>query len=172
LVTPANVDGAPITELLDLLKVYEDRTRYRAKRELAERNTDEVLSALDKWVAGLDASHENFEHQQLEALWVCQTHNHVNQPLLEKVLASKDHRARAAGIRVLSFWIDRVDEPLVMLKKHVADEHPRVRLESVRALSFLSGDEAIETALGVLEFEMDDYLQYTLDETMRNLELQ
>ena len=45
-------------------------------------------------------------------------------------------------------------------------------LESVRALSFLSGDEAIETALGVLEFDMDYYLQYTLDETMRMLEMQ
>ena len=39
-------------------------------------------------------------------------------------------------------------------------------------LSFLAGDEAIETALGVLEFEMDEYLQYTLDETMRKLEIQ
>jgi hypothetical protein len=34
----------------------------------------------------------------------------------------------------------------------------------------LSGDEAIELALGVLEHDMDDYLQYTLDETMRRLE--
>ena len=29
---------------------------------------------------------------------------------------------------------------------------------------------AIEMALGVLEYDMDDYLQYTLDETMRQLE--
>ena len=155
-----------------MLKAYEDRTRYRAKRELAQRDTKDVMPALDQWLASLDSNDENFEHQQLEALWMYQTHNQVNQPLLQKVLASKDHRARAAGIRVLSFWIDQVDEPLAILKKHVADEHPRVRLESVRALSFMSGDEAIETALGVLEFEMDYYLQYTLDETMRMLEIQ
>ncbi|MCH2182415.1 MAG: GDSL-type esterase/lipase family protein [Mariniblastus sp.] len=172
LLTPPTIEGAPIPELLDLLKAYEDRTRYRAKRELAERDTEQVMAALQTWLAGLDPDDENFEHQQLEALWLCQTHNQVNEALLQKVLASKDHRARAAGIRVLSFWIDRVDEPLGILKKHVADEHPRVRLESVRALSFMSGDEAMETALGVLDFEMDYYLQYTLDETMRMLEMQ
>jgi hypothetical protein len=43
-------------------------------------------------------------------------------------------------------------------------------LEGVRAVSFLSGDDAIELVLGVLEYDMDDYLQYTLDETMRRLE--
>ena len=34
----------------------------------------------------------------------------------------------------------------------------------------MSGEAAIETALDVLNHEMDDYLQYTLDETMRQLE--
>ena len=52
----------------------------------------------------------------------------------------------------------------------IADAHPRVRLEAVRALSFSSGDAAIELALEVLEGETDYYLQYTLDETMRALE--
>ena len=34
----------------------------------------------------------------------------------------------------------------------------------------MSGDEAIELALGVLENDVDDYTQFTLDETMRRLE--
>ena len=33
--------------------------------------------------------------------------------------------------------------PLKLLKKLVNDSHPRVRLEAVRALSFLSGEEAV-----------------------------
>ena len=57
-----------------------------------------------------------------------------------------------------------------LLRKCISDKHPRVRLEGVRAVSFLRGDDAIELALGVLDHEMDDYLQYTLDETMRRLE--
>ena len=75
----------------------------------------------------------------------------------------------AAATRVLSFWLDdiRIKQ---LLEKCIADEHPRVRLEGVRAVSFLSGDEAIELALGVLEHDVDDYTQFTLDETMRRLE--
>ena len=45
-----------------------------------------------------------------------------------------------------------------LLEKCISDEHPRVRLEAVRAVSFMKGDEAIELALGVLEYDMDDYL--------------
>jgi putative membrane-bound dehydrogenase-like protein len=170
LVKPAKIDGAPISDLLELLKVYEDRTRGRAKRELAQRDSDEVIAELGKWIDSLDKDDPEFEHQQLEALWIHQMHNRVNENLLDRVLGSKDHRARAAAVRVLSFWLDQVPKPLDRLKKFVGDPHPRVRLESVRALSFLSGDEAIEVALEVLNHEMDYYLEYTLDETMRVLE--
>ena len=170
LVKPAKIDGAPIADLLELLKVYEDRTRGRAKRELAQRDSDKVMVELGKWIEALDKDDPEFEHQQLEALWIHQMHNRVNEDLLDRVLASKDHRARAAAVRVLSFWLDQMPKPLDRLKKFVGDPHPRVRLESVRALSFLSGDEAIEVALEVLNHEMDYYLEYTLDETMRVLE--
>ena len=57
------------------------------------------------------------------------------------------------------------------IAKAIHDEHPRVRLEAVRAASFLTGEDAIEMVLGVLEHDMDEMLQYTLDETMRQLEL-
>ena len=62
------------------------------------------------------------------------------------------------------------DDEAELLEKAIADEHPRVRLEAVRALSFCSGDPAIELALEVLERDIDDYLMYTLDETMSRLE--
>ena len=170
LIKPPVIAGAPIKDLLDLLKVHEDRTRYRAKRELAERKSEDVVAELKKWTADLEADDENVEHHLLEALWVCQTHNQINEDLLTRLLKAKDHRARAAAIRVLSFWMDSVSDPLALLKPAIADEHSRVRLEAVRALSFSKGDEAIELALEVLEGEMDYYLQYTLDETMRALE--
>jgi hypothetical protein len=71
----------------------------------------------------------------------------------------------------LSFWRDQVDAPLALLKPRVADPHPRVRLEAVRALSYLEpSEQVVEAALEVLNHDMDDYLQYTLDETMRVLE--
>ena len=140
------------------------------KRELAARPSKEVLPALKEWTANLAKSKEENTHHLLEALWMYQTHNVVEEDLLKYLLNSDDHRARAAAVRVLSFWVDQLDAPLDLLAPRVADEHPRVRLEAVRALSFLEGDDAIELALGVVDQEMDTYLQYTLDETMRVLE--
>jgi putative membrane-bound dehydrogenase-like protein len=170
LVKPAKIAGQPIPALLELLKAPEDRTRYMVRRELAERDSQEVLEAAASWSAALDPEHVDYEHHQLETLWLYQTHNVIQQELLEKLLRAEDYRARAAAVRVLSFWLDRVKKPLELLRAGVGDPHPRVRLEAVRALSFMSGAEAAEAALEVLNHDVDEYLQYTLDETMRALE--
>ena len=170
LVDPPKVAGASVEDLLDLLKAPEYRTRYRARRVLNAMETEKVVPALEKWLAGLDESDPQFLRNRLEGLWLYQSHNLVNEPLLEELLAAEDHRARAAAVRVLSFQLDRVEDALGLLKTAVADDHPRVRAEAVRALSYLDGDEAVETALSVLEKDVDGFLQYTLDETMRALE--
>jgi hypothetical protein len=170
LLEPTKIAGEPIEVLLELLKLPEDQARYRVKRELAARDTQDVLAALEKWTAALDPNDPEHEHHLLESLWMYQTHNVANPELLDRLLTAKDHRARAAATRVLSFWLDKIPNHRELLERSIGDEHPRVRLEAVRAISFLSGDEAIELALGVLEHDVDDYIQYTLDETMRRLE--
>lgn len=170
LVKVPDIVGATIPELLELLKSPEDRIRYSVRRELAARDSAQVLEGLAAWTKSLDPQEANYEHHMLEALWAYQTQNKVNTDLLTFLLNTKDHRARAAATRVVSFWLDQLDAPLDLLRQRIDDPHPRVRLEAVRALSFMEGDEAIEAALNVLEHEMDDYLQYTLDETMRALE--
>ncbi|WP_417750029.1 PVC-type heme-binding CxxCH protein [Rosistilla oblonga] len=170
LVEPAKIAGQPIPALLDLLKLPEDRTRYRVRRELAERDPAEVVAAVNQWTKNLDSSDADYDHHLTEALWVCQTHHAIQTELLDQVLNAKDHRARAAATRVVSFWADDLDSPIELLTPRINDEHPRVRLEAVRALSFLSGDEATELALEVLNHDVDDALQYTLEETLRQLE--
>src|SRR5690606_15775724 len=70
LVQPAKVADGSIGELLENLKLPEFRTRYRTRRELRERDTQEVLSAVTKWVNGLDKNDPKYEHNVLEALWV------------------------------------------------------------------------------------------------------
>ncbi|MFP6575863.1 MAG: PVC-type heme-binding CxxCH protein [Pirellulaceae bacterium] len=170
LVKPPKIAGEPVAALLPLLDAPEDRTRYAARRELAQHKSSDVVPAVKKWVSSLDKSSTNYEHQLLEALWMYQTHNTVQTSLLDQLLNAKDHRARAAATRVLSFWLDRVEAPLQLLKARINDPHPRVRLEAVRALSYLGGDDAIEAALDVLNQDVDDYLQYTLDEAIRQLE--
>jgi putative membrane-bound dehydrogenase-like protein len=170
LIKPPQIAGQPIASLLELLKAPEDRTRYVVRRELAERDSKEVIAEAAKWSAALDPQQADYEHHLLETLWIYQTHNVIQQELLEKLLRADDYRARAAAIRVLSFWLDRVNKPLELLRAGVADPHPRVRVEAVRALSFLNGAEAAEVALEVLNHDVDEYVQYTLDETMRALE--
>ena len=169
LLTPPAIAGAPAAAVLDVLRTYEDRARYRARAELRARPVAEVIPAVEGWVAGLDASDPDLQHHLVEALWVYQAQDVVNEPLLDRVLASPEPRARAAATRVLSFWRDRVSDPLGRLRRLVGDEHPRVRLEAVRALSFFADQEAINIAIESLVMPQDDYLSYTFRETMQTL---
>ncbi len=170
LLTPPQIAGAPIPALLDLLKSPENRVRYRAKIELGGRNTDDVMAALRTWVAGLDASDTNHQHHLMEALWVHQWHNRVDEALLNRMLTSPDPWARAAATRVLCYWRDRVSDPLATLKTLAVDAHPAVRLEAVRAASFFQSADAAAVALSSLDHPQDRFLSYTLDQTMKTLD--
>ncbi|MDB5171238.1 MAG: putative rane-bound dehydrogenase, partial [Phycisphaerales bacterium] len=169
-VKPAKIDGQPIPALLDLLKEREDQTRTLAKVELGKHDSAEVIAAVNKWAAALDKNDPVYEHHMTEALWVHQWHNVVNADLLKRMLRSSDPHARAAATRVLCYWRDRIPEALPLLKKQAADESPRVRLEAVRAASFFNSAEAVDVALEVLNFPRDYYIDYTLKETMRQIE--
>ena len=170
LLTPPKIDGQPIEALLALLKSPEDDVRTRAKIELGKHDADQVVAATKKWAAGLDKSDAEYEHHMLEALWVHQWHNIVDQELLQRMLTSKDHRARAAAAHVLCYWRDRVPAALEIFKLLAADPHPRVRLEAVRAASFYTVPEAVEIPLIAAEQPSDYYLEYCNGETMRALE--
>ncbi len=170
LLKPAAVAGAPIEKLLDLLKEPEDRVRYRARIELSAHPSDQVIGATKKWLAALDRQDPNYEHHKLEGLWVHQQHNIINLELLQGVLASPDHRARAAATRVLCYWRDRVPEALELFRKQAADAHPLVRLEAIRAASFFNVPEAIEVVLLADDLPSDQYLDYTRGETVKVLE--
>jgi putative heme-binding domain-containing protein len=170
LLTPVKIAGELIDKLLDLLKERESRVRYRAKIELGGRNSNEVIAALTKWIGALDKKDPDYEHHLLEALWVHQYHNVVDLELLQRVLHSPDFRARAAATRVLCYWRDQVPDVLGLLKTLAADPHPRVRLEAIRAASFLKTPEAVEVALLSTEHPSDKYIDFVRGETMKTLE--
>ena len=170
LLKPVKIDGQPIPALLDILKLPENDTRTLAKIELGKHDSAEVVGAVKKWAAALDKNDPNYEHHRLEALWVCQWHNTVDLDLLKQVLASPAPRARAATVKTLCCQRDRVSDALALLKTAAADPDPRVRLHAVRAASFFRQWEAADVALTALKQPMDYYLDYTLKETMRQLE--
>jgi glucose/arabinose dehydrogenase/lysophospholipase L1-like esterase len=175
LLKPVKIDGQPIEALLNALKEPEDDVRTRAKIELGKHDSAKVIAAVKKWTAKLDSKDPAYEHHMMETLWVHQWHNVVDEALLKRMLRSPDYHARAAATRVLCYWRDRVTDPLALLKAQVNDEHPRVRLEAVRACSFFKTAKAAEIALEALDKEKDPnkpdyYIKYCLDETMKQLD--
>lgn len=175
---PVKIAGEPIEKLLDLLKQPEDRVRYRARIELGGRKSEEVVAALEKWVAKLDPKDAEYEHHMMEALWQHQYHNIVNEALLKRMLRSPDFRARAAATKVLCYWRDLPPFAsggtgklaLELLRTQINDSHPRVRLEAIRALSFFHGEGALAIALELLASPDDEYLRFTFNETLNTLE--
>jgi glucose/arabinose dehydrogenase/azurin len=164
------IHGQPVEKLLDLLKEPEDMTRELAKVELSTHDPKTVAAAAKEWADKLDKSDKEYAHHLLEALWVHQWNNVVDVELLNRVLASEDGRARAQAARVLGYWRDRIPDALSRFEKIAADDHPRVRLEAVRNASFYREAKAAEVALAIVKKPMDYYLEYTLKETLRQLE--
>ena len=97
------VDGESIPTLIDLLKHNTYNIRFRARVELSERDTDDVIKATQKW---LKTNKE--PSAQLEGLWVHQQHNVVNKELLQSLLKSSESNARVAAKTVEQFWRDRL----------------------------------------------------------------
>jgi len=171
LLTPPKIYGEPIGKLLELLKSPEDRVRYRTRIELSGRDSDAVIAATNRNIVAMDGKvPEVDEHLMLEALWLHQSHNVVNENLLNRMLTSPDFRARAAATRVLCYWRDRVTDALELLKKQASDEHPRVRLEAVRAASFFKSAEAVEVVLISAEKPADPFIDFVRGETMKALQ--
>lgn len=172
LVKKPKLTEATTPELLATLKLPEDWTRNQARQLLKNRDKKEVVPALEKWSADLDKSDPNYEHNLLEALWVYQSLDVVNEPLFTKLFNAKTPQARAAAVRALQLWHDKIPNVPALLEKAVADPHPQVRLEAVIALRLTPTAEAARTALGVLEKPMDEFLDFALWQTTRALEPQ
>jgi putative heme-binding domain-containing protein len=184
--------GASVENLLEALKSPEDWTRHFAKRVLKERGAKEVVPALKQWVAKLDkaasvssassavnnlSTAENAEnaegdreHHLLEALWTYQSLDVVEPKLLDTLLNAHDYHARAAAVRVAEQWHDRLPNALELLTPRVADDHPRVRLEAVRALSAIQSARAAEIAARALDKPVDKWVDYAVWLTMRDLQ--
>jgi len=136
LVKPAKIEGATVSTLLENLKLPEYRSRYRTRRELREHPASEVLPALKAWVAALDKSDPNYEHNVLEALWTSWGLNKPDDSLLRQMLNSPDFHARAAAVRVLRYNTHLIPDSAALLEKAAADENGRVRLEATVAASW------------------------------------
>ncbi len=176
-ITYTGKDALPVTdlsrlsvdELLEQLKVYEDGLRYRVRMQLREFTADEVLPAVEKWLARLDANDTESDQHRLEGLWVHQQFHTPNGQLLGRLLNSGTPAVRAAAVRVLRYWSDSITDTEERLIAMSRDPSPRVRLEAVAALSHFPSEASIRALLGVTERPMDDYIAYALAESFKHL---
>lgn len=156
------IEGASVPHLLDLLKSPEDWTRAQAKLALRERDLKQVLPALKEWVEGIHGKTSQADHDRLEALWTCENLDSVEPDLLDRVLHSRDARARAAAARVAGHWASQLSDPIKLLEPVVTDDAPRVRLEAVRALAQVPSPQAVVVATEALDKPLDPVLDYAL----------
>jgi putative heme-binding domain-containing protein len=158
------------SELLEQFRVYEPRTRYRARRELAARPQQATLEAVQKWLSQLDAEDSEFDRLRCEALWVQQQHHAVDEQLLRSVLQAKTPDARAVAMHIVADERDYLPSAFELLRDGVRDEHPRVRLEAVRGLSFFPTLESADAAIVALDAQVDPWISYTVEHTIGSLE--
>ena len=145
LVKPPVIAGAPIDTLFANLELPEDRARERSRRELRGRPVAEVQAGLARWVARLKSDDVRLERHLLEGLWVSWGIDRVDAALLRRLLQAKDHRVRAAAVRVLRYNAAAVSESLrPLLVRAAGDVHGRVRLEAVNAATWIGKDLTAE----------------------------
>lgn len=169
LVTPAKIDGASVETLLSNLTLPEYRTRYRTRRELRGRNTDEVLAKMDKWMLTLDTKDARYEHHLLEGLWVSWGLNKVNQPLLKKLLSANDYRVRAAAVEVLRFTGHQVKNQSELLKQAATDDNNRVRLGAIVSASRLGKSKGMPILEAAKLMPLDDWMVYAYETAVAHL---
>ena len=157
LVKPAKVAAAPLATLFENLKEPEYRTRYRTRREIRNHPAAKVLPALRQWVAKLDPQDPRYDHHRLEALWTSWGLNEVDTQLLPALLASADHRVRAAAVRVLRYNFRSFPDHVALLTKAAGDPHGRVRLEAAVAASWLDNGAAKQVVAEVAKQPLDGW---------------
>ncbi|MEI7701559.1 MAG: HEAT repeat domain-containing protein, partial [Planctomycetia bacterium] len=166
LVKPVTQFGKSEAEILDQLREYEWRTRYRARRELHGRPSDKVLPAVAAWVRSIKADDPEFDRLRTEALWIQQSHHQIDQDLLVSVLNSATPDARAAAAHIIAD--ERLELPMAaaMLTTASKDQHPRVRTEAARGLSFFPTLDAANALLRMADFPEDYWVDYTVQHAL------
>lgn len=161
-------ESLSIPQLLKLLEAPEDWVRLYAKLELKTREQKDVVDQIGSWIEKLDPASDLYDHNLLEAMWAYQNVLHVDAGLVEQLAKHSDHKVRAAAIRLASVRRDKVSSSRELFLKGVTDDHPRVRLESVRALAEDADLRAVSAVASVLELPMDRFLDFAVWRALRD----
>ena len=156
-------------QLCEQLAAPHRRTRQLAKLRLMELPKVEAIAAIKTWVDALTPNDPKIETKLFEAIGVFESHEVLNRPLLERLLAAKDYRARAYATRVVGRWHDRLKNPLELLRLSATDKHPRVRLEAIVATSDVHVPESIAIAALAADGSTDRFIIFAFKQSVHAL---
>ena len=160
LATPPKLAGAPVKDLLNVLKRPEYRYRYWAKRELRERPVAEVKTALDTWVKALDPKTARHRHHQMEAVWMYRNFELAKPELLAELLDCETSEARAAATHQLRYWHPHFKDGNARLRKAANDKDPIVRMEAAIATSYIGTEAAMHALADTTKHPHGGHLAY------------
>lgn len=167
LLEPVTQFGKSELELLQQLQAYEWRTRYRARRELRDRPWPAVEAASREWLKQLDREDPDYDRYLCEILWAQQSHRAIDFQLLQQVaLQAGRFEARAAAVHIAADEREYLSGVQGLLIAASQDEHPRVRTEAARGLSFFSNLEAMKATFAMLDQPQDYWCDYTIYHTL------
>ena len=170
LIQPSSLVGATLSDLFAQLDSPERWAAYQAKRLLFEKDSAEVVAALDPWVTTLKAGGPKDEYLRLQALSLYEAHEAPRPDLLKSLLRSPDAKIRAYATRTLSTWSRdgrlAVADSLTLLETQIADEDPLVRLEAIVACSYIDHPSAAVVAARALDRDFNDYHRHALTKTL------
>ncbi len=150
-------------ELVEQLRSGERWTRYQAKRLLFALPTDEVVKACDAFKpANLQEAYR--------VTGVYEAHGVFRRNLMEQLLNAGEFEARCYGVRMIGNWAHEIPDSLELLERFIRDDHPRVRLETVVAATYVNSPRAMEIAVRALDAPMDPFLDYALRQAVHGLE--
>ncbi|MFC7337762.1 PVC-type heme-binding CxxCH protein [Haloferula chungangensis] len=165
LVEKPKLTGLTVKDLVGQLDSPEPWTRHQARKELSERDPDEVLAAAEAWIETLDVAAAGYPHHLIEAMWACQNVERISERILMEVIASDSGHARSAAARILRYWHAGIDDPLALVAKLSADPFPRTRMEAVLSAGFIPNAAAFAAALHALDGAKDPLVDMALEQT-------
>lgn len=159
----SDLTQATTSDLLENLLDSDTYLRQQSRRVLANRS--DALEKLDDWL-GDDAS----PTAKLEVLWLTQAAGEPRTELAKELLASDDPRIVSAAARVVGQLADPLsdehhlahDLAKTWLSEAIKHDHPRVRLEAIRALAKLRTPAAVVASLAALDAPTDRFIEHAL----------
>ncbi len=173
-------DNATVEELVGMLDDSLDLTRQWARLKLATFPYEQVRKAVDAWMQSPVDEQSTTRHpgatatdlRNIEKLRVSEACNHWDHAWFEKLVQDPNPEVRSVAIQMASWNLDQWKEPLVILKKTVADQDWQVRLMSIVALRRIGTPQALDVALQGLNQPVNAWMDFALWSFVRECEPQ